>query len=114
MLSLFLSFQREKHPYYNLTVKVLRARNIKGTDVCKYLLKVLWKQVGSLVHTSSTESVAKGASSLCTLHCLYVSTKASHVKHYIYNIKCIIFYYISFKGLCEANLQIKQLQNKIK
>uniref|UniRef100_A0A8C3QSZ8 C2 domain-containing protein n=1 Tax=Cyanoderma ruficeps TaxID=181631 RepID=A0A8C3QSZ8_9PASS len=23
----------EKHPYYNLTVKVLRARNIKGTDV---------------------------------------------------------------------------------
>ncbi|NXP67983.1 PA24F phospholipase, partial [Chloropsis cyanopogon] len=29
----FLSFQREKHPYYNLTVKVLRARNIKGTDV---------------------------------------------------------------------------------
>uniref|UniRef100_A0A8C0Z988 Phospholipase A2 n=1 Tax=Cyanistes caeruleus TaxID=156563 RepID=A0A8C0Z988_CYACU len=33
MLSLFLSFQWEKHPYYNLTVKVLRARNIKGTDV---------------------------------------------------------------------------------
>uniref|UniRef100_A0A8C8SY31 Phospholipase A2 n=1 Tax=Pelusios castaneus TaxID=367368 RepID=A0A8C8SY31_9SAUR len=28
-----LSFQREKHPYYNLTVKVLRARNIKGTDL---------------------------------------------------------------------------------
>uniref|UniRef100_A0A8C3PRH5 Phospholipase A2 n=1 Tax=Calidris pygmaea TaxID=425635 RepID=A0A8C3PRH5_9CHAR len=33
MLSLFLSFQWEKHPYYNLTVKVLRARNIKGTDL---------------------------------------------------------------------------------
>uniref|UniRef100_A0A8C5UBQ1 Phospholipase A2 n=1 Tax=Malurus cyaneus samueli TaxID=2593467 RepID=A0A8C5UBQ1_9PASS len=33
MLSLFFSFQWEKHPYYNLTVKVLRARNIKGTDV---------------------------------------------------------------------------------
>uniref|UniRef100_A0A8C2YD40 Phospholipase A2 n=1 Tax=Coturnix japonica TaxID=93934 RepID=A0A8C2YD40_COTJA len=29
----FLSFQWEKHPYYNLTVKVLRARNIKGTDL---------------------------------------------------------------------------------
>ncbi|CAM5151073.1 unnamed protein product [Natator depressus] len=25
--------RREKHPYYNLTVKVLRARNIKGTDL---------------------------------------------------------------------------------
>ncbi|XP_044292778.1 cytosolic phospholipase A2 zeta [Varanus komodoensis] len=24
---------REKHPYYNLTVKILRARNIKGTDL---------------------------------------------------------------------------------
>uniref|UniRef100_A0A8C0HM16 C2 domain-containing protein n=1 Tax=Buteo japonicus TaxID=224669 RepID=A0A8C0HM16_9AVES len=23
----------QKHPYYNLTVKVLRARNIKGTDL---------------------------------------------------------------------------------
>uniref|UniRef100_A0A8C8APX6 C2 domain-containing protein n=1 Tax=Otus sunia TaxID=257818 RepID=A0A8C8APX6_9STRI len=33
MLSLFLSFQWEKHPYYNLTVKVLRARNIRGTDL---------------------------------------------------------------------------------
>ncbi|KFW95477.1 Cytosolic phospholipase A2 zeta, partial [Phalacrocorax carbo] len=30
---LFLSFQWEKHPHYNLTVKVLRARNIKGTDL---------------------------------------------------------------------------------
>ncbi|NXX19598.1 PA24F phospholipase, partial [Podargus strigoides] len=29
----FFSFQWEKHPYYNLTVKVLRARNIKGTDL---------------------------------------------------------------------------------
>uniref|UniRef100_A0A8C3S0H3 C2 domain-containing protein n=1 Tax=Chelydra serpentina TaxID=8475 RepID=A0A8C3S0H3_CHESE len=28
-----LSLQREKHPYYNLSVKVLRARNIKGTDL---------------------------------------------------------------------------------
>ncbi|XP_065449125.1 cytosolic phospholipase A2 zeta isoform X3 [Chrysemys picta bellii] len=26
-------WQREKHPYYNLTVKVLRARNIQGTDL---------------------------------------------------------------------------------
>ncbi|KAM7165264.1 cytosolic phospholipase A2 zeta-like isoform 2-T2 [Macrochelys suwanniensis] len=26
-------WRREKHPYYNLTVKVLRARNIKGTDL---------------------------------------------------------------------------------
>ncbi|XP_026565476.1 cytosolic phospholipase A2 zeta [Pseudonaja textilis] len=26
-------WQREKYPYYNLTVKVLRARNIKGTDL---------------------------------------------------------------------------------
>uniref|UniRef100_A0A8C0ENH5 Uncharacterized protein n=1 Tax=Bubo bubo TaxID=30461 RepID=A0A8C0ENH5_BUBBB len=41
MLSLFLSFQWEKHPYYNLTVKVLRARNIRGTDLCKYLVKIL-------------------------------------------------------------------------
>lgn len=83
MLSLFLSLQWEKHPYYNLTVKVLRARNIKGTDVCKYLLKALWKRVGSLVHTSSTENIVKGASYLHTLHCLYVSKKASPVKHYI-------------------------------
>lgn len=41
----FLSFQWEKHPYYNLTVKVLRARNIKGTDLCEYLVKVLRKQI---------------------------------------------------------------------
>ncbi|TFK14957.1 MAX gene-associated protein [Platysternon megacephalum] len=26
-------WRREKHPYYNLTVKVLRARNIRGTDL---------------------------------------------------------------------------------
>uniref|UniRef100_A0A8C4Y269 phospholipase A2 n=1 Tax=Gopherus evgoodei TaxID=1825980 RepID=A0A8C4Y269_9SAUR len=26
-------WKREKHPYYNLTVKVLRARNIQGTDL---------------------------------------------------------------------------------
>ncbi|KYO28414.1 hypothetical protein Y1Q_0016002 [Alligator mississippiensis] len=26
-------WRREKHPYYNLTVKILRARNIKGTDL---------------------------------------------------------------------------------
>uniref|UniRef100_A0A803TUN8 Phospholipase A2 n=1 Tax=Anolis carolinensis TaxID=28377 RepID=A0A803TUN8_ANOCA len=26
-------FQKEKHQYYNLTVKILRARNIKGTDL---------------------------------------------------------------------------------
>ncbi|KAL9849424.1 cytosolic phospholipase A2 zeta isoform 3-T3 [Geothlypis trichas] len=29
----FCHWRWEKHPYYNLTVKVLRARNIKGTDV---------------------------------------------------------------------------------
>ncbi|XP_063015165.1 cytosolic phospholipase A2 zeta isoform X1 [Melospiza melodia melodia] len=29
----FYQWRWEKHPYYNLTVKVLRARNIKGTDV---------------------------------------------------------------------------------
>ncbi|XP_042727762.1 cytosolic phospholipase A2 zeta isoform X2 [Lagopus leucura] len=29
----FYHCQWEKHPYYNLTVKVLRARNIKGTDL---------------------------------------------------------------------------------
>ncbi|KAL7992408.1 hypothetical protein Chor_016664 [Crotalus horridus] len=29
----FYHWRREKHPYYNLTVKVLRARNIKGTDL---------------------------------------------------------------------------------
>ncbi|XP_061467300.1 cytosolic phospholipase A2 zeta-like [Rhineura floridana] len=28
----FYHWRREKHPYYNLTVKILRARNIKGTD----------------------------------------------------------------------------------
>ncbi|XP_048342900.1 cytosolic phospholipase A2 zeta [Sphaerodactylus townsendi] len=26
-------WRREKHPYYNLTVKIVRARNIKGTDL---------------------------------------------------------------------------------
>ncbi|XP_062973742.1 cytosolic phospholipase A2 zeta [Elgaria multicarinata webbii] len=26
-------WRREKHPYYNFTVKILRARNIKGTDL---------------------------------------------------------------------------------
>ncbi|XP_060118629.1 cytosolic phospholipase A2 zeta [Heteronotia binoei] len=26
-------WRREKHPYYNLTVKILKARNIKGTDL---------------------------------------------------------------------------------
>ncbi|XP_020649363.3 cytosolic phospholipase A2 zeta [Pogona vitticeps] len=26
-------WRREKHPYYNLTVKILRARNIQGTDL---------------------------------------------------------------------------------
>ncbi|KFP05859.1 Cytosolic phospholipase A2 zeta, partial [Calypte anna] len=30
----FYHWRWEKHPYYNLTVKVLRARNIKGTDLC--------------------------------------------------------------------------------
>ncbi|XP_066474417.1 cytosolic phospholipase A2 zeta [Tiliqua scincoides] len=29
----FYHWRREKHPYYNLTVKILRARNIKGTDL---------------------------------------------------------------------------------
>ncbi|OWK09380.1 PLA2G4F [Cervus elaphus hippelaphus] len=29
----FLSFQRETHPYYDLQVKVLRAKNIQGTDL---------------------------------------------------------------------------------
>ncbi|GAB0190418.1 cytosolic phospholipase A2 zeta [Grus japonensis] len=29
----FYHWRWEKHPYYNLTVKVLRARNIKGTDL---------------------------------------------------------------------------------
>uniref|UniRef100_A0A8C3FWS2 C2 domain-containing protein n=1 Tax=Chrysemys picta bellii TaxID=8478 RepID=A0A8C3FWS2_CHRPI len=29
----FSDRQHEKHPYYNLTVKVLRARNIHGTDL---------------------------------------------------------------------------------
>ncbi|KAH0620646.1 hypothetical protein JD844_021312 [Phrynosoma platyrhinos] len=28
-----VAMKREKHPYYDLTVKVLRARNIKGTDL---------------------------------------------------------------------------------
>uniref|UniRef100_A0A8D0F8Z1 Uncharacterized protein n=1 Tax=Strix occidentalis caurina TaxID=311401 RepID=A0A8D0F8Z1_STROC len=31
--SLLLLKRWEKHPYYNLTVKVLRARNIRGTDL---------------------------------------------------------------------------------
>ncbi|PKU35818.1 hypothetical protein llap_13877 [Limosa lapponica baueri] len=31
--NLQLKIEWEKHPYYNLTVKVLRARNIKGTDL---------------------------------------------------------------------------------
>lgn len=72
MLSLFLSFQWEKHPYYNLTVKVLRARNIKGTDLCKYLVKVLRKLMVCSVHACNTGSIVMGTSYLHMVYCLYV------------------------------------------